>query len=95
VSFDLGNNKAEPISGGEIGLLQLELSSLRSMIQNSTKLEILYLSYVTISSTLPSTLTNLTSLKSLSLYNCELYGGFPVGIFHLPKLRYLDLRDRT
>jgi len=93
LSLDLGNNIAETISGGEIGLLQLELSSLRSIIQNSTKLEILYLSYVTISSTLPNKLSNLTSLKVLSLYNCQLYGDFPVGIFHLPKLRYLDLRD--
>jgi len=73
-------------------LLQLKLSSLRSIIQNSTKLETLFLSYVTISSTLPDTLANLTSLKKLSLQNSELYGEFPVGVFHLPNLEYLDLR---
>jgi len=73
-------------------LLQLKLSSLKSIIQNSTKLETLFLSYVTISSTLPDTLANLTSLKKLSLHNSELYGEFPVGVFHLPNLEYLDLR---
>ncbi|KAL5095954.1 hypothetical protein RYX36_000281 [Vicia faba] len=31
-------------------------------------------------------------MKSLSLYNSELYGEFPVGIFHLPNLKFLDLR---
>ena len=72
-------------------LLQLKLSSLKSIIQNSTKLETLFLSYVTISSTLPDTLANLTSLKKLSLHNSELYGEFPVGVFHLPNLELLDL----
>ncbi|CAI8591777.1 unnamed protein product [Vicia faba] len=37
-------------------------------------------------------LTNLTSLKALSLSNSELYGEFPVRIFHLPNLKFLDLR---
>ncbi|KAJ1443714.1 Leucine-rich repeat [Sesbania bispinosa] len=90
LSLDLSNN-AESSPTGTINLLQLKISNLRNIVQNSTKLEMLVLCYVTISSPVPDVLTNLTSLQALYLYNCELYGEFPVGIFHLPKLRYLDL----
>ncbi|KAK2359358.1 receptor protein [Trifolium repens] len=90
LSLDLGFQATLTPKGSAV--LQLKLSSLISIIQNSTKLETLFLSYVTISSTLPDTLTNLTSLKELSLYNSELYGEFPVGVFHLPNLKVLDLR---
>ncbi|XP_029128811.1 receptor-like protein 7 [Cajanus cajan] len=72
-------------------LLSLKISTLRSLIQNSTNLEIIHLDYATISSSAPDILTNLTSLQRLSLYRCELYGKFPAGIFHLPNLRYLNL----
>jgi len=91
-SLDLGFRAIDSPKGSTGNLLQLKLSDLKSIIKNSTKLEILFLSYVTISSTLPDTLTNLTSLKELSLYNSDLYGEFPVGIFHLPNLKVLDLR---
>ncbi|RHN44183.1 putative non-specific serine/threonine protein kinase [Medicago truncatula] len=92
LSLDLGGFRAvvHP-KGSTSNLLQLKLSSLKSIIQNSTKHETLLLSFVTISSTLPDTLTNLTSLKKLSLYNSELYGEFPVGVFRLPNLELLDL----
>ncbi|XP_058736315.1 receptor-like protein 7 [Vicia villosa] len=84
---------AQPYSiTSEVYLLQLKHSSLRSIIQNSTKLEILQLSYVTISSPLPNTITNLTSLQELRLFNSELHGEFPVGVFHLPNLKIMDLR---
>ncbi|RYR60641.1 hypothetical protein Ahy_A04g017695 isoform B [Arachis hypogaea] len=66
-------------------------STLTSLTQNSTRLEHLRLSFVTISSSLPHTLTNLTSLQKLTLRQCELYGEFPIGIFHLPNLRVLNL----
>ncbi|KAK2351965.1 receptor protein [Trifolium repens] len=92
LSFDLGYSAILNSKGSAGNLLKLKLSSLRSIIQNSTKLEILFLSFVTISSTLPDTLTNLTSLQQLSLYNSGLYGEFPVGVFHLPNLKVLDLR---
>ena len=72
-------------------LLSFKISTLRSLIQNSTNLENLHLSYVTISSSVPDILTNITSLQQLSLYHCELYGEFPSEIFHLPNLRYLNL----
>lgn len=94
LSLDLGGIRAivRP-KGSTSNFLQLKLSSLRSIIQNSTKLETLLLSFVTISSTLPDTLTNITSLKKLSVYGSESYAEFPVGVFHLPNLEYLDLGD--
>ena len=92
LSLDLGYRTIVSPEGNEVNLLQLKLSSLRSIIQNSTKLETLRFNFVTISSTLPDTLTNLTSLKQLSFYNSNLYGEFPVGVFHLPNLELLNLR---
>ncbi|XLU55022.1 hypothetical protein S245_049670 [Arachis hypogaea] len=76
-----------------INRLQLEESTLRSLIQNSTRLEQLRLNFVTISSSLPHTLTNLTSLQKLSFRDCELYGVFPVGIFYLPNLTSLNFAE--
>jgi Leucine-rich repeat (LRR) protein len=86
LSIGLGFSAKTSSKGSSIKLMQLNVSSFRSIIQNSTKLEILLLSYVTISSILPDTLTNLTLLKELSLYNSELYGEFPIGVFHMPNL---------
>ncbi|XP_027930101.1 receptor-like protein 7 [Vigna unguiculata] len=74
-----------------VNLLSLKISTLRSLIQNSTNLEVFRVNYVTISSSVPHTFTNLTSLQQVSLYHCELHGQFLPGIFHLPNLRYLNL----
>ncbi|KAL9297160.1 hypothetical protein ACSQ67_023056 [Phaseolus vulgaris] len=74
-----------------VNLLSLKISTLRSLIQNSTNLEVFRVNYVTISSSVPHTFTNLTYLEQVSLYHFELYGEFPPGIFHLPNLRYLNL----
>ncbi|CAI8591791.1 unnamed protein product [Vicia faba] len=93
LSLDLGYNLRTSPGGFAVNFLQLKFSTLKSIIHNSTKLESLLLDYVTISSTLPDTLTNRTSLQALSVYNSELYGEFPVGVFHLPNLKYLDLRN--
>ncbi|KAM7477942.1 hypothetical protein LguiA_026155 [Lonicera macranthoides] len=46
-----------------------------------------------ISSQVPENLGNLTSLRSLRLKNCGLYGEFPTAIFHLPHLEILSGRD--
>ncbi|XLT57082.1 receptor like protein 27-like [Arachis hypogaea] len=73
-----------------INRLQLKESTLRNLIQNSTRLEQLRLNFVTISSPLPHTLTNLTSLQKLSFRQCELYGEFPIGIFSLANLTSLN-----
>ncbi|MED6217691.1 hypothetical protein PIB30_020147, partial [Stylosanthes scabra] len=92
LSLDLRSCTLQPLSPYDlVNHLQLKPSTLTSLTQNSTKLEQLRLNFVSISSSLPHTLTNLTSLQRLSLYNCELHGEFPVGIFHLPNLTVLDL----
>ncbi|XP_057754836.1 receptor-like protein 6 [Arachis stenosperma] len=76
-----------------INRLQLKESTLRSLIQNSTRLEQLRLNFVTISSSLPHTLTNLTSLQILSFRHCELHGEFPIGIFSLANLTSLNFGE--
>lgn len=75
----------------QINLLQLKQQNFRSIIQNLTNLEVLSLKFVTISSPIPNTLTNLSSLQHLALPNSKVYGEFPSGIFHLPNLLYLNL----
>ncbi|VFQ73638.1 unnamed protein product [Cuscuta campestris] len=72
----------------------LEVHSLEGLVQRMINLKELHLSDVRISSSrVPQLLSNFSSLESLLLLNCELRGEFPVAIFHLPKLKVLDLRD--
>ncbi|KAF7825735.1 Receptor-like protein 12 [Senna tora] len=77
----------------ETNLLQLKQQNLRSMIQNITNLQVLYLCFVNISSPVPNTLSNVSSLHVLCLRSSGMYGDFPIGIFHLPNLRYLEVGD--
>ncbi|QHO09117.1 Receptor-like protein [Arachis hypogaea] len=90
LSLDLRSYIGPQFDFPSIKRLQLKESTLRSLIQNSTRLEQLRLSFVTISSSLPHMLTNLTSLKKLSFCQCELYGEFPIGIFSLANLITLN-----
>jgi Leucine-rich repeat (LRR) protein len=71
--------------------LELEKLSLRSLVGNLTHLQKLDLSWVNISSTVPNSLANLSSLTLLSLKSCGLHGEFPKDIFKLSKLQYLDV----
>ncbi|MED6131547.1 hypothetical protein PIB30_010867 [Stylosanthes scabra] len=80
------------IPSNPINKVQLKISTLTSLIQNATSLEVLGLNFVTISSSIPDTLTNLTSLQKLFLFNCELYGEFLIEkFFKLKMLNVLDL----
>ncbi|MED6124241.1 hypothetical protein PIB30_057231 [Stylosanthes scabra] len=79
----------EYIPPNPINKLQLKISSIRSLIQNATGLETLYLNFVTISSSIPDMLTNLTSLQKLALFRCGLYGEFPIEKFF--KLKMLNV----
>ncbi|XP_058211417.1 receptor-like protein 7 [Rhododendron vialii] len=72
-------------------LLKLEKPSLRDLVQKLTNLKVLVLTGVNISSTVPEALSNMTSLTSLDLQSCLLYGEFPMSIFHLPNLRSLGI----
>ncbi|KAL4322540.1 hypothetical protein S245_049655 [Arachis hypogaea] len=93
LSLDLRSYTLQPLPYNLINHLQLKASTLTSLTQNSTRLEHLRLNFVTISSSLPHTLTNLTSLQMLSFRRCELYGEFPVGIFHLPNITILNFGE--
>ena len=73
-------------------LLKLHKPDLRNLVQNLTHLKLLYLSLVDISSTIPYELANLSSLTSLGLRGCGLYGEFPMNIFRLPSLQALSVR---
>ncbi|XP_028116795.1 receptor-like protein 7 [Camellia sinensis] len=87
VSIDLSFNVDSSNAGG----LKLEKPGLRSLLQNLTNLKVLRLNDVSISSEVPDTLANLTSLTTLVFENCGLRGEFPISIFYLPNLQVLDV----
>nr|XP_028960703.1 receptor-like protein 6 [Malus domestica] len=60
-------------------LLKLEASDLGSLVQNLTSLEVLSLSFVNVSSAIPHSMANLSSLTTLYLRDCHL------------QLTYLDI----
>ena len=72
--------------------LEIKRPSLGRLVGNLTRLEKLDLSGVSIISIVPNILANLSSLTSLCLSDCKLYGEFPVGIFKLPNLQVLNVR---
>ncbi|CAL2249163.1 unnamed protein product [Prunus armeniaca] len=69
--------------------LKLTKGNLRSLVQNLTNIKKLHLSGVDIYSTVPDISVNASSLTSLQLDHCGLYGEFPVGIFQLPNVEVL------
>ncbi|KAL3714603.1 hypothetical protein ACJRO7_006505 [Eucalyptus globulus] len=74
-------------------LLEMKAPGLRRLSQNLTGLEELLLGFVNMSSQVPNTLANLSSLRRLNMDECDLHGIFPPAIFHLPKLQYLSVDD--
>ncbi|KAF3454484.1 hypothetical protein FNV43_RR04931 [Rhamnella rubrinervis] len=72
-------------------LLHLRKVDFANLIQNATNLSALHLRQVDISSSLPESLANLSSLTSLGLDGCGLYGKFPENIFQFPKLEVVYL----
>ncbi|KAF3434383.1 hypothetical protein FNV43_RR25486 [Rhamnella rubrinervis] len=71
--------------------LQLKNPSLKTLVLNLTRLEVLYFSHINISSEVPHSFSNFTSLRRLLLEDCELHGAFPTKIFHLPNLQVLSV----
>ncbi|PON46738.1 LRR domain containing protein [Parasponia andersonii] len=71
--------------------LELKNPNFGSLIQNLTSLEKLDLSLVNMPSTIPDLLANFSSLVSLLLQDCGLYGEFPANIFLLPNLEDLNV----
>ncbi|KAI5345017.1 hypothetical protein L3X38_012894 [Prunus dulcis] len=86
------NLEIETSSDDPQGLLKLQPSDMRSLVQNLTSLETLSLSFINISSIIPISLTNLSFLTSLTLKECNLFGEFPVRIFNLQNLKVLSVR---
>ncbi|KAM4080645.1 hypothetical protein ACJW30_11G033600 [Castanea mollissima] len=82
VSLDLSFN----IDSSYQRLLKLKIPNFSSILPNLTRIEKLHLSYVDMSSTVPSVLNNLSSLTSLHLDDCGLLGEFPPG--HLPNFEW-------
>ena len=83
VSLDLSKNY-----GAEFALHGFD-----SLVQNLTKLQKLHLGGISISSVFPNSLLNRSSLISLDLSSCELYGRFLDHDIHLPKLELLYLYE--
>ena len=71
--------------------LNLKRLDLETLVQNITILRELQLAFVNISSSVPQSLVNWSSLTSLSLANCSVHGQFPTNIFLMPKLSKIDL----
>ncbi|KAK9226202.1 hypothetical protein WN943_011249 [Citrus x changshan-huyou] len=70
--------------------LKLQRPGLANLAEKLTNLQQLDLTDVNISSAVPPTLANLSSLISLSLSESFLHGEFPTEIFQLPNLRLLE-----
>ncbi|XP_065848962.1 receptor-like protein 7 isoform X2 [Euphorbia lathyris] len=71
----------------------LQKPSLKELVEALTNLTELKLSGVNISSHVPQSLSNLTSLTTLLLKDCSLHGEFPGAIFKLPNLCIVSLRN--
>uniref|UniRef100_A0A2N9FP38 Leucine-rich repeat-containing N-terminal plant-type domain-containing protein n=1 Tax=Fagus sylvatica TaxID=28930 RepID=A0A2N9FP38_FAGSY len=93
VSLDLSYNYFKYFVGGPDDFKDLNLRriDLEALVQNMTYLRELHLDEVNISSSLPQSLANLSSLTSLSLSWGSLLGEFPSNTFVLPKIQAIDL----
>ncbi|OMP04083.1 Leucine-rich repeat, typical subtype [Corchorus capsularis] len=69
--------------------LELQNQSLKRLAENLVHLKYLNLDAVNVSSTVPQSLANFSSLTYLSLRGCDLHGEFPIEIFLLPNLQIL------
>ncbi|XP_048324685.1 receptor-like protein 6 [Ziziphus jujuba] len=87
VSLDLSTFKFPD----DTNLLYLSKIDFTCIIQNMTNLKRLHVGQVNISSPIPESLANLSSLTSLSLDGCGLHGNFPGNIFQLRKLQFINL----
>ncbi|KAL5566030.1 hypothetical protein UlMin_029194 [Ulmus minor] len=74
-------------------LLELKIPVFRSLLSNLSSLAQLDLSFVNINSVVPSILANFSSLTAINLTGCGLQGEFPIEVFHLPNLQYLNVRS--
>ncbi|WZY84222.1 hypothetical protein YC2023_030606 [Brassica napus] len=64
---------------------------LGQLAQNLTNLRHLDMSYVNISSEIPQMISNLTSLRSICLHKCHLFGRLPLSFLRSPIIQSIDL----
>ena len=83
VSIDLSVN----VLDGREYFSHLKMSVIAN---NMTNLDRLHLDNVYLSSSVPQSFANLSSLRSLSLIFCDLRGEFPRNIFQLPKIEIVN-----
>lgn len=82
VSLDLSGNL----------FLKLQKTSLQNLAEDLTNLELFNLNEVNISSCIPHSSANLSSLTYFSLEACRSLGEVPVTIFQIPNVYFLNLR---
>ncbi|KAK1406995.1 hypothetical protein QVD17_38605 [Tagetes erecta] len=75
--------------------LKLQSHGLEYLSQNMTRLEILKLSGVDLSSSVSRFLANFSSLRYVQLIDCQLQDEFTSAIFHLPKLKILIVGNNS
>ncbi|KAF6140041.1 hypothetical protein GIB67_001782 [Kingdonia uniflora] len=96
-----GNEWCKVLSAAVPNLRVLSLSSCGLLGPISTSISHLHflsqlnLNRNNLSSVLPESFVNFSSLTSLQLHSCELYGEFPKQIFQLPFLEVLQLAGNT
>lgn len=82
VSLDLSGNL----------FLKLQKTSLQNLAEDLTNLELFNLNEVNISSCIPHSSANLSSLTYFSLEACRSLGEVPVTIFQIPNVYFLNVR---
>ncbi|XP_021759201.1 receptor like protein 30-like [Chenopodium quinoa] len=90
LSFHYLSINEDPTGVNEKLNLKLNDLSLERLVNNLSRLTHLYLDMVDISSEVPLSLSNRTSLKAISLGFCDLLGEFPTSLL-LPKLKEISL----
>ncbi|WZZ82245.1 hypothetical protein YC2023_102817 [Brassica napus] len=86
VSLDLSSYRPSNLSIEEPSFIRLLALNLRNLRE-------LHMSYVNISSEIPKEFSNMSSLRSLTLENCNLLGIFPSNVFLIPNLHLINLND--
>ncbi|XVF70825.1 hypothetical protein PTKIN_Ptkin11bG0193000 [Pterospermum kingtungense] len=90
VSLDLSSNYYT----GQTLDKHIDKHTLKGLVENLTEVGKLSFDGINMSSINPNVLMNLSSsLSSLSLDGCGLRGKLPTNVFHLPNLKFLNLRD--
>ncbi|XP_038680874.1 receptor-like protein 7 [Tripterygium wilfordii] len=86
-SLDLTGN----LDAAKARMLELRSPDLTWLVENLSHIEKLHLDNVDLYAPIPEKVANLSSLSSLRLYKCGLLGRFPMGIFELPNLQFLNV----